>query len=92
MRLIQKAGLQPWPRLFHSMRNSRETELAKDHPLHIVTAWMGNTPKIAMKHYLMVTDSDFDRATGKPTCNRSRVGNLQNKGIENHVLICHVAI
>jgi integrase len=61
-RILKRAGLVPWPRLFHALRASRETELAKDYPLHVVTAWLGNTPKIAMKHYLMTTDADFERA------------------------------
>ncbi len=61
-RIIRRAGDAPWPRLFNSLRASRETDLAKQHPLHVVTAWMGNTPKIAMKHYLMTTDADFERA------------------------------
>jgi hypothetical protein len=30
--------------------------------IHIVTARLGNTPKFAMKHYLMVTERDFERA------------------------------
>ena len=30
----------------------------------MVTAWLGNTPRIAMKHYLMVTEGDFQRAIG----------------------------
>ena len=48
------------------MRASRETELAQDgFPIHTVTAWLGNTPRIALKHYLTVTDDDFDRATGR---------------------------
>ncbi len=64
-RLIKRAGLKPWPRLFHAMRASRETELAKSFPIHVVTAWIGNTPKIAMKHYLQVTDADFEEAIGK---------------------------
>src|SRR5208283_3720065 len=33
-------------------------------PIHVVTAWIGNTVKVAMKHYLQVTDADFDRAAG----------------------------
>jgi len=41
------------------MRASRETELAQTHPLHVVTAWIGNSARIAVKHYLQVTDSDF---------------------------------
>ena len=61
-RLIRRAGIAPWPRLFNSLRASRETELAKEYPIHVVTAWMGNTPKIALKHYLMTTDADFERA------------------------------
>ena len=61
-RLVIRAGLQPWPRLFHNMRATRETELASDYPIHVVTAWLGNTPRIALKHYLQVTDADFERA------------------------------
>jgi len=64
--LLRRAALKPWPRLFHAMRASRETELAQDgFPIHTVTAWLGNTPRIALKHYLTVTDDDFDRATGR---------------------------
>lgn len=63
-KIIKRAGLTRWPRLFHALRASRETELAAEYPLHIVTSWLGNTPKIALKHYLMVTDADFERAIG----------------------------
>ncbi len=52
------------PKPYHNMRSSRETELVKNHPLHVVTAWLGNTPKIAMKHYFQVTDDDFAEAIG----------------------------
>jgi hypothetical protein len=34
----------------------------KDHPIHVVTEWMGSTPRIAMRHYLRVTEADFDKA------------------------------
>ena len=61
-RLVRRAGLEPWPRLFHALRASRETELAKEYPIHVFTAWLGNTPRIAMKHYLQVTDADFEQA------------------------------
>jgi integrase len=65
-RIIRRAGLQPWPRLFHALRSSRETELAATFPLHVVAAWLGNTPRIALKHYLQVTTADFDRAARLP--------------------------
>jgi integrase len=64
-RIVRRAGLEPWPRLFHAMRASRETELAQAYPVHVVTSWLGNTPRIAMKHYLMVTEADFRRAAHK---------------------------
>jgi hypothetical protein len=34
-----------------------------------VTAWLGNTPRIALKHYLQVTDADFARAAAEPIHN-----------------------
>jgi integrase len=64
-RIIYRAGLLPWPKLFQNMRASRETELTRDHALHVVTAWIGNSARVASKHYLQVTDADFDRAAGR---------------------------
>ena len=61
-KLIKKVGLTPWPRLFHNMRASRETELVAQFPIQVVTAWLGNTPTVAMQHYLQVRDSDFEAA------------------------------
>ncbi len=62
IRLIKRAGLVPWPKLFQAMRATRETELMKTHPIHVVTAWIGNSVPVAMKHYLQVTDADFEFA------------------------------
>lgn len=73
-RLLTRAGLKPWPRLFHALRASRETELAGEYPLHVVVGWLGNTPKIAMKHYLMATDADFEKATGGAAQNPAHFG------------------
>ncbi len=63
-RIIAKAGVAPWPKLFVNLRSSRETELIKDFPIHTVTAWLGNSPRIAMKHYLQVTEDDYAKAIG----------------------------
>lgn len=63
-KIIRRAGVQPWPKLFQNLRASRETELAAEYPLHVVCAWIGNTPSIAANHYLQVTDADFERAAG----------------------------
>jgi len=61
-KIIRRAGLIPWPRLFHNLRSSRETELAERFPIQVVTAWLGNTPDIAMRHYLQVTEDHFRQA------------------------------
>jgi integrase len=62
-RIIHRAGLLPWPRLFQNLRTSRETELAARFPLHVVTTWIGNSAAIAAKHYLQVTEADFEAAS-----------------------------
>jgi integrase len=63
-RIIKRAGLTPWPRTWHNLRASRQTELASEYPLHTVCAWIGNTKAIAAGHYLQVTDADWERAVG----------------------------
>jgi len=61
-RIMERAGVAKWPRLFQNMRASRETELTQHHPLHVVVAWIGNSAAIATRHYLQVTDADYDKA------------------------------
>ncbi len=61
-RIIRRAGLEPWPKLFANLRSSRETELCQNFPVHVVCKWIGNTPRIAQQHYLQVTDADFAQA------------------------------
>jgi len=61
-RIIKRAGLKPWSRLFHNLRATRQTELTDLYPAHVVSAWLGNTVSVATTHYLGVTDAHFDRA------------------------------
>jgi len=61
-RILRRAGVRAWERLFHNLRASRETELTEEHPLHVVCAWIGNSALIAARHYLQVTDDHFARA------------------------------
>lgn len=65
VRIIEDAGLKAWPKLFQNLRSTRETELMENFPAHVVCAWMGNTPKVAAKHYLQVTDEHFAEANSK---------------------------
>jgi integrase len=61
-RIIRKAGLKPWPKLFHNLRSTRQTELAERYPIHVVCAWLGNSRAVAQEHYLQVTDAHFAHA------------------------------
>ena len=63
-KLVRRAGLEPWPRLFHNLRSSRETELLDSFPVHVVALWMGHDAKVSLKHYAQTTDDHFDRAAG----------------------------
>lgn len=65
--IIRRAGLEPWPKLFHNLRASRQTELAATFPQHVVCEWIGNSPKVASEHYLRVTDADYDKAATTQT-------------------------
>jgi integrase len=61
--IIRKAGETPWPRVWHNLRASCETDLINRYPLPIVARWLGNSSAIAYKHYVEITDSHFRAAT-----------------------------
>jgi len=61
-KIVRRAGLEPWPKLWQNLRATRETELAETFPIHVVCAWIGNSAAVARKHYLQVTDEHFARA------------------------------
>jgi len=66
-RIIDRAGLDQWPKLFQNLRSTRQTELAETFPQHVVCEWIGNSKEVATKHYLQVTDDHFKKATQNPT-------------------------
>jgi len=65
-RIIKRAGLTPWPKLFQNLRSTRETELAETWPVHVVCSWIGNSQAVAQKHYLQITNDHFAIAATEP--------------------------
>ncbi len=63
-RIIGRAGLKPWPRLFHNLRASCATDWVETFPNHVVAGWLGHSPMIAATHYLQTRDAHFDMAAG----------------------------
>lgn len=62
-RILRKASVAAWPKLFNNLRSSCETELMRRHPAHLVHAWIGHTATVAENHYLQVTDADYEAAS-----------------------------
>ncbi len=66
LRILKRAGVKVWPKLFQNLRSTRETELAETFPMHVVCGWIGNSQPVAMKHYLQTTDEHFRQAVQNP--------------------------
>ncbi len=83
-RIIARAGVKPWPRLFHNLRASCATDWVERFPAHVVAGWLGHTPLIAARHYLQTRDAHFDLATaprdaatkGGAECGASKAQNV----------------
>jgi len=73
-RIIKRAGLEPWPKLFQNLRSTRETELTQTFPVHVVCKWIGNTQPVAAKHYLQVTEDHYAEAAQNPVQNQAARG------------------
>jgi integrase len=68
LKIIRRAGLEPWPKPWQNLRASRETELRERFPDHVCTYWIGNSKRVAEEHYYMVTKDHIKKALDKD-CN-----------------------
>jgi integrase len=59
-KIITKAGVKPWPKLWQNLRASGATDYAKRLPAHIAAAICGHTEQIAKEHYWQVREEDLD--------------------------------
>ncbi len=62
LKRLKAANVEPWPRIFHSMRASRQTELELEFGRTASCAWLGNTEAVAVESYLMIFEEDWQRA------------------------------
>jgi len=63
-RAIEAAKVKPWPRPFHTLRASCETDWYAAEGLAAAAAYAGNSPRVATNHYIRPTDASFRRAAG----------------------------
>lgn len=66
-RIIKRAGLTPWEKPFHNCRRTREQELSRTYGLHLAALWIGNSPSVAMKHYVRAGEADLALAARQAT-------------------------
>jgi integrase len=83
IRAIEDAGLAVWPRLWHNLRSSRQTDLEDSFKPKVVCTWLGNSEAISPKHYIQVTESDFAKASQRATRPPEESDNLLRGQQEN---------
>ncbi len=66
LRIADRAGVTLGPKFFSNCRATRDAELRRDYPAHVVCQWIGHTERIAQEHYLLATDEDYLRRAGQP--------------------------
>ena len=57
-RIIEAAGVKPWPKTFVNLRSSRRTCF----PNHVINQWLGHSKEVAEKHYLQITPQHWELA------------------------------
>lgn len=67
--ILRRAGVD-YGKPLHTLRKNLETEWARKYPLPIVTAWLGNSPAVALKHYVRAELADMDGVVGLPSADR----------------------
>ena len=59
LQALAQAGVEPWEKLFVNLRATRATELVEAFPAHVAAAWLGHSPKVALRYYLGMTEDHF---------------------------------
>ena len=67
-RLVVKAGVAVWPKLFVNLRGSRSDDLDRNPEItdKAIDVWIGNSEKIRRRHYHGVRPEDWAAVTGNP--------------------------
>ncbi|WP_146451559.1 hypothetical protein [Bythopirellula polymerisocia] len=80
IKIIKRAGLTPWPKLFQNLSASWATEFASEYPAHVAAEWSGYSERIAKEHNWRVTDADFAKATEQCKQKPAVTGGIEGEG------------
>jgi len=68
-RIWARAGVEPWSRLWQTLRSSCEKEWAMTFPQYAVSKWIGHSITVSGRHYAnAVPDELLDKASGVAGC------------------------
>jgi integrase len=78
-RIIEKAGVKPWPKLFVNMRGSCSDDLERDGVAEkAINAWVGNTARMRQRHYHSVRAEDWAAVIGNSVRNPARPASFRS--------------
>lgn len=93
IRIIERAGVEPWVKPWQNMRSTRETELVERLKLKGACAIIGNSEKVALEHYLQLRPEYLENAieedrAGKlaeqnPACKPQETSEIERKLLES---------
>jgi integrase len=63
LRIIEQAGVKPWPKLFVNLRSSCRTDLEDHFRETVINSWIGHSTRVGHKHYSQVRPSDWIEAS-----------------------------
>ncbi len=82
-RAIKRSGVEPWPRVFQNLRASALTDLAERNPLPTVCKWLGNTVRVAEKHYFMLKGVELSHVSSQEGTSFSMFGPQNKSGAQS---------
>ena len=60
LKILDRAGIEPWPALFHNLRASAVTDAAGCLPSHVVNKWFGHCEAISQEFYRQLREDDYE--------------------------------
>lgn len=63
--IIKRAELEPWGKVFHTMRKNCESDWLAIYPVMDVCDWLGHAPNVASKHYHQTGKVIIEQVTGR---------------------------
>ena len=84
-KIVEDAGLIPWPKLFQNLRSSCETQWLKEGArADLVANWIGHSVKVQNKNYVQHTEDDIVSFNSKPGFKSDSLSDSDNVGIDEN--------